>query len=64
MHYHAVASGRIDPKKWLYGSCNVKLVTFGNPDILSCYISKLTNHATKNTTKNSKCIYSRLDNKH
>lgn len=64
MHYHAVASGRINPKLWLYGNCDVKAVTYGNPDMLSSYINKLTNHATKNTTKNSKCIYSRLEKKH
>ena len=62
-HYHAVSNARVDPTTWLYGACNVQAVRY-NPESKSCvklakYVSKLTNHAIKETTKRCALIYSR-----
>lgn len=64
-HYHAViCSSSIDLNSWRkYGNINVKHVR--NRDIendktrLAKYISKLSNHCIKETTKRSSLIYSR-----
>lgn len=62
-HYHAVSNAHVDPTTWLYGACNVQAVRY-NPESKSCvklakYVSKLTNHAIKETTKRCALIYSR-----
>ena len=61
-HYHAVIKGHIDYKPWRkYGSINSKLIRATDKDNekISKYITKLTNHAIKKTTKQPKLIYSR-----
>lgn len=63
-HYHAVVEGQdLDLTGWTYGF--TKSIKCGYTDIitdsarLSKYINKLSNHATKRTTKGKKIIYSR-----
>lgn len=56
-HYHGVASGRIDPTSWIYGSCNVQKVRQNSdPLALAKYVNKLVNHAKK---IENKLIYSK-----
>ena len=61
-HFHAVCcSDYVDYTSWNYGALNGQLVrTVEDSPALSKYISKLTNHAIKETTKRSSMIYSRL----
>jgi hypothetical protein len=63
-HYHAIVEGQdLDLSGWNYGftlSLNVgydNIIT--DSARLSKYINKLSNHATKRTTKGKKIIYSR-----
>ena len=61
-HYHAVVKAdKIDFTEWhKYGAIHCEVVHRPNSNAkLSRYISKLTNHATKKTTKRSVIIYSR-----
>lgn len=60
-HYHAIIlANKIDCKLYKYGAINVKKIhKSSNPIKLAKYISKLTNHAIKETTKRSAIIYSR-----
>lgn len=61
-HYHAVIqSQKIDYSLYEYGAINGKKIrNFKNDDIrLAKYISKLTNHAIKETCNGSKIIYSK-----
>lgn len=62
-HYHAVAligEDLIDSKKWKEGSLDIKRVNKGRGcSALAKYVSKLTNHAIKETTKRQAIIYSR-----
>lgn len=61
-HYHAIVIGKVDRTKWSkYGSINFKIIHNSEDDIkrVSKYVSKLTNHAIKNTTKGNRVIYSR-----
>lgn len=62
-HYHALVlvNGKLDYKKWKYGALNGKKVACSDTDIerTSRYVSKLSNHAIKETTKQSRLIYSR-----
>lgn len=59
-HYHAVCAFRICPKEWEYGSLNVQKVRSASDDLkLSKYVSKLTNHAIKETARRNAIIYSR-----
>jgi len=63
-HYHAlIGVGRVDFESWSkYGNIDFEKVRLrNNCDSLklSKYISKLTNHAIKETTKRSALIYSR-----
>lgn len=62
-HYHALVlvNGRLDYTSWLYGALNgEKVVYSANSSVkLAKYISKLTNHSIKETTKRSVLIYSR-----
>lgn len=62
LHYHAVCSGKVNPKLWNYGTCNVKYIykTDVSSGKISTYITKLTNHASKDSVHGSKAIYSRL----
>ncbi len=65
MHYHCVASSRINPCAWKYGACNVKRIIKNSDSIkyLSLYTTKLCQHALKGSTKGFKVIYSRLPKK-
>lgn len=61
-HYHAViTSDQRPPKTWSYGFIDILKVATTETDTkrISKYISKLTNHAIKNTTKSKRIIYSR-----
>ena len=61
-HYHAViTSDQRPPKTWSYGFVDILKVATSEIDTkrISKYISKLTNHAIKNTTKSKRIIYSR-----
>lgn len=62
-HYHAVVlvNGKIKYTEWLYGCLNgQKIVSNGVSNVkLAKYVSKLTNHAIKETCKRSVLIYSR-----
>lgn len=61
-HYHAVVVGQdLDLTGWdKYGFSNAKKITVSDSSNskLSKYINKLANHATKDTTKQIKIIYS------
>ena len=61
-HYHAIiTSDERPPKSWSYGFIDILKVKTTETDTkrISKYISKLTNHAIKNTTKSKRIIYSR-----
>jgi len=59
-HYHALVNcNLVNCNSWSYGSINFKRVVNKNSLAIAKYIAKLTNHAIKSTTKNSKIIYSR-----
>lgn len=67
-HYHAVVNlksalnGAKTPKKWQYGYMSAKIINKNlkkNDVRLSKYLSKLTNHAIKQSTFGTKIIYSR-----
>lgn len=58
-HYHAlICIDRVDPTKWNHGTINVKKVKpTSDGKALAKYISKLTNHAIKETTRRCAIIY-------
>lgn len=62
-HYHAVVQcDYIDSKLWLYGNLDFEVVNIANNnscELLSKYVSKLVNHAIKETNKRCVLIYSR-----
>lgn len=60
-HYHAILQmPRINLTEWKYGALNGKIIRSSNDDVkLAKYISKLTNHAIKETTHRQAIIYSR-----
>lgn len=63
-HYHCLINcERVNNSDWLYGAINFERVRNRNIENdktkLAKYISKLTNHAIKETTKRSCLIYSR-----
>lgn len=60
-HYHAILQmPKINLTQWKYGALNGKIIRNTSDDIkLAKYISKLTNHAIKETTKRQAIIYSR-----
>ena len=61
-HYHAIiTSDKRPPKSWSYGFVDILKVATTETDTkrISKYISKLTNHAIKHTTKSKRIIYSR-----
>lgn len=59
-HYHAILQcSSVDCSLWRYGNLDVKRVLKPNSQAISKYISKLTNHALKETTKGFNIIYSR-----
>lgn len=59
-HYHCVvAIDNVSCNDWLYGAINFKRIINKNSLALAKYVAKLTNHALKETTNNSRIIYSR-----
>ena len=61
-HYHAViVSDNKPPKSWSYGFIDILKIKTSENDTkrISKYISKLTNHAIKHTTKSKRIIYSK-----
>lgn len=59
-HYHAVCAFRLNPTAWPCGALNVrKIHDSSKPLKLAKYVSKLSNHAIKETAKRSVIIYSR-----
>lgn len=64
-HYHAVVCSTaqtISNAKnciWSYGALNFKTIHTPNIQVIAKYISKLTNHAIKETTRRTAIIYSR-----
>lgn len=59
-HYHCVAAiDNVSCNDWNYGAINFKRIINKNSLALAKYVAKLTNHALKETTNNSRIIYSR-----
>lgn len=61
-HYHCVISISRMPKDfWIYGFCKIEKIRNcdGDSARLAKYISKLTNHAIKETCKQNRIIYSK-----
>lgn len=60
-HYHALimTDKRIKYTDWKCGNCDGQRVYNKNTSAIAKYISKLTNHAIKETTKQCRIIYSR-----
>lgn len=59
-HYHCVvAIDNVSCNDWPYGAINFKRIINKNSLALAKYVAKLTNHALKETTNNSRIIYSR-----
>lgn len=60
-HYHALVmtEKRIKYTDWKGGNCDGQRVYNNNTTAIAKYISKLTNHAIKETTKQCRIIYSR-----
>jgi len=61
-HYHAVITADTHPpKSWPYGFIDILKIKTNDNDTtrISKYISKLTNHAIKHTTKSKRIIYSK-----
>jgi len=61
IHYHAVIQAdKIDPTPWhKRGAIKIEQITRKNHIALSKYLSKLTNHAIKETCLGNRIIYSR-----
>lgn len=63
-HYHAIVlADRVDHKLWKYGNLDIERVRANeetSPVKIAKYITKLTNHAIKETVKQNRLIYSRL----
>lgn len=60
-HYHCVIQcDRVDSSDWPYGLINFERIRLSSDSsILSQYVSKLTNHSIKETTKRRAVIYSK-----
>lgn len=59
-HYHGVVCGRIDMAAWKYGySYAESIKSSDDSSRLAMYVTKLTNHAIKETTKRNSLIYSK-----
>lgn len=61
-HYHGiVVTDYVDLSQWKYGfSYAEKIIQSSNPLVLAKYVSKLANHAVKETCKRNALIYSRV----
>lgn len=59
-HYHAVCAFRLNPTAWPCGALNVKKIRDSSKPLkIAKYLSKLTNHAIKETAKRNAAIFSR-----
>lgn len=63
-HYHAVVYGKngsVNLKKWIYGRIDAERVRNTKNDLgaLARYVTKLTNHAVKDSASTKRLIYSR-----
>lgn len=58
-HYHALIFIDFVESKWEYGYSWYERVHNSNSRGIACYISKLTNHAIKDSTRRNHIIYSR-----
>jgi hypothetical protein len=60
-HYHAIIKADQIEKTWRYGFIDIKKVdpTWNSTKNLPLYVAKLSHHAIKATTKNTRIIYSR-----
>lgn len=59
-HYHCVvACDNVSCNDWNCGAINFKRIINKNSLALAKYVAKLTNHALKETTNNSRIIYSK-----
>lgn len=63
-HYHAIVNCEfIDSKLWKYGNLDFELINNTESiasDLLSKYVSKLSNHAIKETCKRNHLIYPKI----
>lgn len=61
IHYHAVAlTGRVNFKAWKFGAINAQRIHSVEDSLcLARYVSKLTNHSIKESTRRQSIIYSR-----
>lgn len=63
-HYHAIVlADKVSQKQWKYGNLDFERVRANqetSPVKLAKYITKLTNHAIKETVRQNRLIYSRL----
>lgn len=63
-HYHAIVlADKVSQKQWKYGNLDFERVRTNQEDSpvkIAKYITKLTNHAIKETVKQNRLIYSRL----
>lgn len=58
IHFHAVVSADfIDGNSWQYGALNFEIIRVCRSDIIGKYVSKLINHALKESTKRQALIY-------
>lgn len=59
-HYHAILqTTNIDLDGWQYGFIHYRHINISNSEKLATYITKLSNHAVKNSVKNNRVMYSR-----
>jgi hypothetical protein len=60
-HYHAIVKSRTVKKTWKYGFIDIKKITpnWKSNKNLSLYVSKLSHHALKTSSKNTRIIYSK-----
>ena len=63
-HYHAIVlASKVSQDQWKYGNLDyerVRVEQEDSPVKIAKYITKLTNHAIKETVKQNRLIYSRL----
>lgn len=59
-HYHGIIVGRLDLSAWKYGYSYAESIKSSNDSSrLAMYVTKLSNHAVKETTKRNTLIYSK-----
>lgn len=59
-HYHGIICGRLDLHAWSYGYSYAETIrSVDDVSRISMYVTKLTNHAIKETTRRQTMIYSK-----